>query len=65
MVIKPGFVLEGVYMDNIEKMRNGEKIKCPKCKDGYFSAVGDLKTTNVFRCDSCKVAITLTIPLGK
>ena len=36
----------------IEKMRNGEKIKCPRCKTGLFSAVGDPKTTKVFRCDT-------------
>ena len=49
----------------IEKMRNGEKIKCPRCKDGYFSAVGDMKTTKVFRCDSCKTGMVLTIPMKK
>lgn len=49
----------------IEKMRNGEKIKCTRCKDGYFSAVGDPKTTNVFRCDKCQTGMTLTIPLNK
>ena len=46
----------------IERMRNGEKFKCPKCKDGLFSAVGDPKTTKVFRCSHCKTGITLTIP---
>ena len=46
----------------IEKMRNGEKIKCPKCESGFFSAVGDPKTTKVFKCDTCQTSITLTIP---
>lgn len=50
--------------ERIEKMRNGEKVKCPKCKDGFFSAVGDPKTTKVFRCDTCQTGMTLTIPLN-
>jgi DNA-directed RNA polymerase subunit RPC12/RpoP len=49
----------------IEKMRNGEKIKCPRCEGGFFSAVGDPKTTNVFRCDTCQTGMTLTIPYTK
>ena len=49
----------------IEKMRNGEKIKCPKCDNGFISAIGDPKTTNVFRCDGCQTGMTLTIPLTK
>ena len=47
--------------EKIEKMRNGEKITCPKCKKGFFSAIGDPKTTNVFRCDTCEAGMTLTI----
>ena len=49
----------------IEKMRNGEKIKCPRCETGFFSAVGDPKTTNIFRCDNCQTGMILTIPLNK
>lgn len=45
----------------IEKMRNGEKIKCPSCQDGYIAAVGNPKTTNVFSCDTCKVSMVLTL----
>ena len=48
----------------IEKMRNGEKLKCPRCKDGLFSAVGDPKTTKVFRCDHCQTGMVLTVPLN-
>ena len=46
---------------SIEKMRNCEKIKCPICKTGLFSAVGDPKTTKVFRCDTCETGIVLTV----
>ena len=45
----------------IEKMRNGEKIKCPRCDQGYISAAGDPQTTNVFRCDCCKTGIVLRV----
>lgn len=49
----------------IEKMRNGEKIKCPRCDGGFFSAVGDPKTTNVFRCDTCQTGMTITVKDNK
>ena len=51
------------FNERIEKMRNGEKIKCPRCEGGFFSAVGDPKTTKVFRCDTCQTGMTLTVPL--
>lgn len=50
--------------ERIEKMRNGEKVKCPRCSDGFFSAAGNPKTTNVFRCDHCQTGFVLTVPLG-
>ena len=49
-------------IEMIEKMRNSERIKCPRCNDGFFSAVGDPKTTKVFRCDTCNTGMILTIP---
>lgn len=52
-------------LERIGKMRNGEKIKCPRCKDGFISAVGDPKTTKTFRCNSCETGITLTIPFKR
>lgn len=51
--------------ERIETMRNGGTIKCPRCKDGVFSAVGDPKTTNVFRCSHCTTGITLTVPMER
>lgn len=53
------------FDERIEKMRNGEKVKCPKCESGFFSAVGDSASTKVFRCDACQTGITLTIPYNK
>lgn len=51
--------------ERIEKMRNGGKIKCPRCNDGFISAVGDSKTTNVFKCSHCTTGITLTVPMER
>lgn len=48
------------YLKSIERLKrlmNGEKLKCPRCRDGYISAVGDLQSTNVFKCDCCETAI--------
>ena len=45
----------------IERMRNGEKIKCPRCENGFWAAVGDPKTTHVFRCDGCGSGMVLTV----
>ena len=47
----------------IERMRNGEKIKCPFCEKGYWVAKGNPKTTNVFGCDKCEKGMVLTIPV--
>lgn len=49
--------------ERIEIMRNGSKIKCPRCADGYISAVGDPKKTNVFKCSHCQTGMTLSVPL--
>lgn len=51
--------------ERIEKMRNGEKIKCPRCEKGYISAIGEPENTKTFRCDTCQIGITLTIPYNK
>lgn len=48
-------------LERIKRMRNGEKIKCSHCKDGYISAVGNPKITNVFKCDKCETGIVLTV----
>lgn len=53
------------FETRITKMRNGEKIKCPRCENVSFSAVGDPKKTKVFRCDSCQTGMTLRIPFNR
>jgi DNA-directed RNA polymerase subunit RPC12/RpoP len=57
--------MKAEFDERIEKMRNGEKVKCPKCESGFFSAVGNPKSTRVVRCDACHTGITLTIPFKK
>lgn len=49
--------------ERIEKMRKGEKLPCPKCSNGLFSAIGEPKTTNTFGCNKCSTKMTLTVPL--
>jgi len=45
----------------IERLRNGEKIKCSKCKDGYYkSASSDVKTSDCFICDKCKSIVQIS-----
>ncbi len=50
------------FNERIKKMRNGEKIKCPRCEEGFISAVGDPQKTKVFRCDKCQTGMVLTVP---
>ena len=50
--------------DNIERialMRKGQQIKCPKCNQGFFVAVGDPITTKAFKCNYCPAKIILSI----
>ena len=44
-------------------MRNGERIKCPKCEDGYIGVIGNPETSKVFKCDCCGTGIVLTVPI--
>lgn len=46
-------------IEMIKKMRNGEKISCPKC-NGFISAVGNPKTTSLFKCNTCDTSMLLT-----
>ena len=49
--------------ERIARMRRGEKIKCPRCESGFWSAVGNPETTHVFRCDGCGIAMVETVPM--
>lgn len=49
--------------DRVERMRNGEKLPCPRCSGGLFFAVGNPKTTNIFSCNKCNLKMTLTVPI--
>lgn len=43
----------------IKRLRNGEKVECPKCKKGIFVTSGDYKTSPGFHCDYCKVRLNI------
>ena len=43
---------------NFEKLRNGEEVKCPECKEGIFRTKQlDSKRARHFRCDKCGMMI--------
>lgn len=46
-------------IEKINKMRNGEKIKCTKC-GGYVSAIGEPKTAYLFKCNGCGTSMMTT-----
>lgn len=47
-------------VERIERMRKGEKVKCPKCADGFISAVGKPETAYLFKCSECGASIKTT-----
>lgn len=47
-------------IERIEKMRKGNKVKCPKCAKGFISAMGEPSTAYCFRCDKCGTSLILT-----
>ncbi len=42
---------------DFKKLRNGEKVKCPECKEGMFHTEHDPKTSHHFKCDKCGSSI--------
>jgi uncharacterized protein (DUF983 family) len=42
---------------DFKKLRNGEKVNCPECKEGVFQTKYDPKTTHHFKCDKCGLSI--------
>ena len=51
------------HRKRIERMRNGEKLKCPRCKAEAFGALGNPETSKVFRCSQCGCGMSLTVPM--
>lgn len=47
-------------VERIEKMRKGEKIKCPKCEKGFIAAVGEPENAYIFKCDECGTSMVMT-----
>lgn len=46
-------------IERIERMRKGEKVKCPKCDDGFISAVGEPSEAYFFKCDGCGISMVM------
>ena len=42
---------------DFKKLRNGEKVNCPECKEGVFKTSDDPKTSHHFKCDKCGLSI--------
>lgn len=38
----------------IEKLKNNEVVKCPKCKVGNIKAKGNIETSKYFYCSNSK-----------
>lgn len=48
----------------IERLRNGEKIKCVSCKKGiYITNAKDIKTSHGFFCNNCNFVIHVDPPI--
>ena len=42
---------------DFKKLRNGEKVKCPECKEGIFCTNRDSKASHHFKCNKCGTSI--------
>ena len=49
------------HQERMKILHSGGKIKCPRCENGYISALGDPKTAISFRCDSCRTGWNYTL----
>ena len=56
-------IIQTESLKRIQRMRNGEKLKCPRCEDGYISALGNPQTTRVFKCDICGCGMSIRVPM--
>lgn len=40
-----------------KKLRNGEAVECPQCKEGHLITSCDPETSHFFKCDKCGMKI--------
>lgn len=40
-----------------KKLRNGENVKCPQCKEGFLKTPYNPKTSHFFEWDKCGMKI--------
>lgn len=43
----------------LKDLRSGEAVRCTKCNDGYFTPIGDPKTTHGFYCTKCNARVNI------
>lgn len=43
----------------IKKLRNGEKVECPKCKKGILVTPYDYKKSCYFHCTECDCKLNI------
>ena len=44
----------GKLLEMVKKLRNGDKVKCDLCNEGYMVTPYDYKTSHYFECSHCK-----------
>ena len=49
------------HQERMKILRNGGKIKCPRCENGYISALGNPKTAVSFHCNQCPTGMNYTL----
>ena len=46
-------------IDFIRRLRNGEEVCCPQCKEGKVSTEHDPKISHFFSCDKCDFMVNI------
>lgn len=55
-----------VIKTTMQRLRNGEKIMCKICNNGYYKPLNykvDISRQTYFVCDSCGSAVTATLKM--
>ena len=47
------------FNDMLDRLRKGEKVKCPNCKNGILEPVGKVLSTKGFKCKECGQKLNL------
>ncbi len=47
------------FLNELEKLRNGEEVKCDLCNKGFWRTPYDYKISHYFECDYCKAKMNI------